>query len=145
MLCEMTTPLHHMCNTITSYVQHHYIICVMHPLHHMCNASLHHMCNASITSLCGIHYIIIMYVNTYTITSCVCITSMCITSYVWQPITSYVWQHHYVICTIQVRRHQLTVSSGREARTSHSAWYICCGVPSKNLPHPQTNNVSPIV
>lgn len=37
----------------------------------------------------------------------------------------------------------LTVSGGREERTSHRAWYISCAVPSKNFPHPPTNSVSP--
>ena len=36
-----------------------------------------------------------------------------------------------------------TVSSGSEPNTSIKAWCICLAVPSKNLPHPETNKVSP--
>lgn len=37
----------------------------------------------------------------------------------------------------------LTVSSGNDPSTSHSALYICSGVPSKNFPQPPINSVSP--
>lgn len=36
-----------------------------------------------------------------------------------------------------------TVSGGRRPRISIKALYICSAVPSKNLPQPATNNVSP--
>lgn len=37
-----------------------------------------------------------------------------------------------------------TVSGGRRPRISIKALYICSAVPSKNLPHPATNSVSPV-
>ena len=37
----------------------------------------------------------------------------------------------------------LTVSGGKDPSFSTSAVYMCFPVPSKNLPHPATNNVSP--
>lgn len=37
-----------------------------------------------------------------------------------------------------------TVSGGRRPRISNKALYICSAVPSKNLPHPATNSVSPV-
>lgn len=42
-----------------------------------------------------------------------------------------------------IRVHILTVSGGRHPRISIKALYICSAVPSKNLPQPATNSVSP--
>lgn len=42
---------------------------------------------------------------------------------------------HYII---------FTVSGGRRPRISIKALYISSAVPSKNLPHPATNSVSPV-
>ena len=43
----------------------------------------------------------------------------------------------------QIKVSMYTVSSGKEPSTSQRAWYICSGVPSKNLPQPPTKRVSP--
>lgn len=49
-----------------------------------------------------------------------------------------------VMLMLHINHIIFTVSGGRRPRISIKALYICSAVPSKNLPHPATNSVSPV-